>query len=310
MAVRMAEQPAEHSRFPDGFRILNGKQEYITYVEHSSIRIWPSDVAAHYENHQHSAVEIILPDRGVTEYQLPDCQYRVEPGEVLIIPSGCPHALTETGKTLRYLLLFEPNPLLSLRDIPMISGMMQQPVYLKEPSPVLSQVRQLLMQAVNCYFERKPLWNTQCYSYLLQMYALLGERYLKLTESTDRDGVRTIDPEIMNSAITYINQHYMDEIDLKTVADFAGFSKYYFSRTFKQFAGVPFTEFLCRKRLEVATDLLVRTRRSVREIAEQSGFGSIATFNRIFREHKNCTPTQYRAIYGTLVPQSTGVPFA
>ena len=62
-------------------------------------------------------------------------------------------------------------------------------------------------------------------------------------------------------------------------------------------SGISFSEYLTRKRLNVATDLLVRTDQSIREIALASGFGSMATFNRIFRAQKNCTPSQYRAIY-------------
>ena len=112
-------QPNEaKSRFPDGFRILQGRQEYITYLEHSSIRIWASDVSSHYDNHSHSAVEIIMPHRGLVVYQLQDEVFRVQPGEVLILPSGCMHALTEPPDTQRYLLLFEPNPFTGLRDIP------------------------------------------------------------------------------------------------------------------------------------------------------------------------------------------------
>ena len=45
-------------------------------------------------------------------------------------------------------------------------------------------------------------------------------------------------------------------------------------------------------------DLLIRTNRSMRDVALESGFGSVATFNRVFRESKGCTPTQYRVIYG------------
>ena len=35
---------ASRSRFPDGFRILQGKQEYVTYIDHSSVRVWYSEV--------------------------------------------------------------------------------------------------------------------------------------------------------------------------------------------------------------------------------------------------------------------------
>ncbi len=291
------------SRFPDGFRILQGRQEYITYMEHSSVRVWASDVSAHYDNHCHSAIEIIIPNRGTAVYQLQDEVFRVQPGEILILPSGCMHSLTEPPETQRFLVLFEPTPLLNLRDIPAINVMMQQPIYLRADSELQSGVRQLLDQLVDCYFRKEPLWNMECYSYLLQMYAHLGRQYLQTAEP-QYPSHHSIDPAIMNSAITYINEHYMDEMSLEDAALFAGFSKYYFSRMFKQFSGISFSEYLTRKRLTVATDLLVRTNQSIREIALASGFGSMATFNRIFRAQKNCTPSQYRAIYSmALTPQ-------
>ena len=299
---------SERSRFPDGFRILQGKQEYVTYIEHSSIRVWSSDVAGHYDNHMHSAVEIIMPSQGVAVYHLPDQVYRVEPGQVLIVPSGCMHTLTETEGMRRYLLLYEPNPLYSLQDMSGISAMTQKPIYLNDPTELRGQVVHLLEQVVECYFRKDPMWNTQCYSYLLQMYAALGQHFLRFTSPQEPLGRRSIDPEIMNSAITYINEHYMDDISLEDVADFTGFSKYYFSRTFKEFSGISFSSYLTVKRLNAAANLLTGTNQSIQDVARSAGFGSVATFNRVFREHKNCTPSQYRAIYGSGLPASVGKP--
>ena len=308
MAGKSMEGAAEQQRFPDGFRILQGKQEYITYMEHSSIRIWPSNVATHYDHHMHSAVEIILPDRGVSAYYLQDDAYQVHAGEVLIIPSGCLHALTESPDTMRNLMLFEPNPIMSLRDMPSMNAVLQKPIYLHGDTELQRQVRALLTQTVECYLQREPMWNTQCYSFLLQMYALLGRQYLLATAPQQFVEKRSIDPAIMNSAMTYINEHYMDDICLEDVALFAGFSKYYFSRMFKLFSGIPFSEYLTTKRLNVASDLLVRTNQPIREIALSSGFGSTATFNRVFREYKNCTPSQFRAIYSMAMEPATNKP--
>ena len=306
MAVKKATDTGrEKSKFPDGFRILQGKQEYITYLEHSSVRIWPSDVAAHYEYHMHSAVEIILPNRGISVYQLQDTEYRVHPGEILILPPGCAHELTERAKTQRYLILFEPGPLMSLRDIPNIRAMLREPIYLHGDTELQHKVSELLMQMVDCYFKREPMWNTQCYSYLLQTYALLGQHYLRYAPVGRRHGDCNIDPAIMNSAITFINEHYMEELSLERVAEFAGFSKCYFSRVFKQFSGQTFSDYLISKRVSAATDLLINTKRPIREICDAAGFGSMATFNRVFRQQKSCTPSQFRAIYGGIgVPES------
>ena len=308
MESKQPAAKAENSRFPDGFRILQGKQEYITYMDRSSIRVWLSDAAAHYDPHSHSAIEIILPDRGVSVYQVREDTYRVQPGEILIVPSGWQHAITEPPGTLRYLLLFEPNPFQELRDMPDIAPMMMQPIYLHDGSELQSQVHAILRRTVDCYFAREPMWNTLCYSYLLQMYALLGSHYLRVTAPEQYVSHRSIDPVIMNSTITFINEHYMDDITLEDAAEFAGFSKYYFSRMFKQFSGISFSEYLTRRRLNVAADLLVRTNQPMRDIAASSGFGSIATFNRIFREHKSCTPSQFRAIYSMAMTPGTAKP--
>ena len=297
---------AHSSRFPDGFRILKGRQEYITYVDHSSIRIWESQRAGFYDNHVHSAVEIIMPHSGESCYQLGEEKYCVRQGEILIVPSGCPHSLTEKTDMYRHLILFEPNPLLSLRDMPMIAPLMQRPIYLSGGTFVQNQVSALLMQVIECYNRREPLWNSQCYSYLTQIYACLGRDWLASLSPVNETGHQSIDSPILNSAVSYINERYTDNITLDEVAAFAGFSRYYFSRTFKAFMGLSFTEYLTTRRLNAATELLVRTNQSIQSVAEASGFSSTATFNRVFRNSKKCTPTQYRAIYGAMETQPGG----
>lgn len=290
------------SRFPDGFRILQGTQEYITYVERSSIRVWHSDIPAHFDTHSHSAVEIILPYQGVPVYQLEDREYAVQPGEILILPSDCRHALTEPDDISRDLLLFEPTPLTIMRDRPDLGDIMKQPIHLHGQSEWQQTVGRLLIQVVDCYLRKERLWNTECYSYLMKVYALLG-RYTRSTDRLAQQGEsRKIESAIMNSAMTFINERYMEDISLEDVAVFAGFSKYYFSRLFKQFAGLSFSEFLTRKRLNVASEMLIHTQLPVKQIVQAAGFGSVAAFNRVFREQKQCTPSQYRAIYGSLAP--------
>ena len=110
------------TRFPDGFRIMQGRREYVTYVEHSSVRVWYSDVARYYESHFHSAVEIIVPLKGEVCYNLLDGSYRVQAGEVLIVPPNCSHDLNMGENCSRYLLLFEPTSIFSMVKASSASG--------------------------------------------------------------------------------------------------------------------------------------------------------------------------------------------
>ena len=285
------------ARFPDGFRVMQGQQEFITYPDHSSIRVWPSDQPSHFEAHTHSAVEIIMPSHGVSVVRLPDREYRVKADEILIIPANTLHEVTEDDDILRYLILFEPAPLFSLVDMQQAYPVTQHPVYLQNQSEAHMEIARLLNQLVDCYFQQKPMWNTQCYACLLQIYARLAEE-LALSVVPAEEERRLIDPQIMNMAVSYIGEHYMEEISLEQVASFTGYSRYYFSRAFKNYFGISYSDYLMVKRINEAVNLLVNTDKPVGEVATEAGFGSIATFNRVFRNHKNCTPTRYRALYG------------
>ena len=286
------------SRFPDGFRILKGKQEYVTYIDHSSLRLWYSETPWHYESHCHSAVEVIMPIRGEVIYTVENETYRVQSDEVLIVPPNWTHDLVMHEGSARYLLLFEPDNLFSMRDMQLIEGTLKAPIYLTGQSDGRDSVRSLLTQVINCYERREFLWNSMCYSYLLQMYVRLGQS--NMNQELRRYDARTqrIDPEIVDSARLYIDQNFTQDITLGDVSAFTGFSRCYFSRMFKQQLGQSFSEYLRGKRVALAEELLIHSRQPIQEIAASAGFGSVATFNRVFREAKNCTPSHFREIYG------------
>ena len=137
-------------KFPDGFRILKGKQEYVTYIDHSSLRAWYSQTPWTYDAHCHSAVEIIMPLRGEVIYTVEDKTYSVQSDEVLIVPPNWIHGLTMNEGSARYLLLFEPDNLFSMRDMQLVEEMLKTPIYLTGLSELQNTVRWLLMQVVNC----------------------------------------------------------------------------------------------------------------------------------------------------------------
>lgn len=290
--------PLRAARYEDGFRVLQGNREYVTYPDDSSMRIWYSDIPWRYEIHYHSAVEICLTLEGAVDYTVDGSTYRVHRGEILIIPPEVPHGLNMEGESSRYLYLFEPETVFGMRDIKAMSQQFGKVFYLHDGSEAHTRIRELLLKMQGVYDKGEAMWNTVCFGYALRMYAILGQHYLSGARPR-REKAYSVDSEVITASMGYINSHYRENITLDDVADFAGFSRYYFSRSFKKQTGYSFKDYLCQKRVQVAMDLLIRTNRSMRDIAIESGFGSIATFNRVFREKKGCTPSQYRAIYGT-----------
>ncbi len=290
---------ARRSSFDDGFRVLQGRREYVTYLEDCSFRMWFSDLPSQFDAHIHSAVEIVLTLEGSVDYQVDGQNYTVQKGEVLIIPPDASHSLSMGEGSSRYLFLFEPDAIMGMRDIRGMLNSFNRTFYLHDGSEPHTRIREMLLKATDVYKKRDLMWNTVCYSYVMRIYAILGQQYLTGSISRRNVSAHNVDSEVIAASMNYINSHYQENLTLDMVSDFAGFSRYYFSRSFKKQTGYSFKDYLCQKRLQVAVELLIGSDCPMKDVAVQSGFGSVATFNRVFRENKGCTPSRYRAIYGT-----------
>ena len=290
----------EKHLFASGFRVTQGEHEFVTYPENTSIRIWRSQTPDDYESHFHSAVEVIIPLAGQVTVQLGEETLHVRADEVIIIPAGCSHSLHMGVGSERELLLFEMNGVFSLKEFSALRQMVSNPIYLTQAHPCRERVRALFFEIIAVHRSGAMLRNMHDYALLLEIYAILGESYLASNATAAEMNVlqRQLSGEdAFHRALEYLNKNYADDITLDTLAAYAGFSRYTLSRMFRQHTGTTFTQYLSQRRVEMAMELLATTRMLVTQVALQCGFNSIATFNRVFREIKGCTPTQYRVIY-------------
>lgn len=82
---------------------------------------------------------------------------------------------------------------------------------------------------------------------------------------------------------------------VRRLARVSGASEAHFARSFKQAFGLPPHRYLLTRRLERAKALLRDSDLSVTEIAFQTGWGSLGTFGRVFRDVTGETPSENRA---------------
>lgn len=94
--------------------------------------------------------------------------------------------------------------------------------------------------------------------------------------------------------ISYINNHFRENITVEELASRIGLSQYHFIRTFKSETGFTPHEYLVNTRIATAKYLLKTTRMSVKEICFASGFSSENIFCSAFKRHQGMTPLQYR----------------
>lgn len=98
----------------------------------------------------------------------------------------------------------------------------------------------------------------------------------------------------LRDAIQYIELHYKEHIEQKELAERCGMTPFRFSRVFKQTYGIGFLEFIQRKRMEKAEDLLNNSEMPITSIAYAVGFLDPSYFARAFKQHFGCCPSEYR----------------
>ena len=88
---------------------------------------------------------------------------------------------------------------------------------------------------------------------------------------------------------------YFSESDasLDAIAADLGISSSYLSRVFKEVSGMGFSDYSQRKKLEISS-ILLQEDLTIDKVAEQTGFASTKSLNRIYNQLLKKTPSQYR----------------
>ncbi len=95
-------------------------------------------------------------------------------------------------------------------------------------------------------------------------------------------------------AIRYVDEHLETGLNLADVARAAGMSKYHFCRRFKAATGLYFREYLARRRITKAKELLQDASRSVTDVLHEVGFKDMTHFGRVFKRIEGQLPSEFR----------------
>lgn len=272
--------------------------ETIAFRENSTVLIWKNSENISYRPHWHTVMEVIIPLENYYDVLVHEKNYHLLPYEILIIPPGEIHALHAPDTGIRNIYLIDLSFLTKIKGFASIQSLISQAVYLTQRShpKIYKSILNQFLDIATEYFHDKEYCEITIYSMVLKIFSELG--YCRTQDSDLFAHCRTDKKkeyiQKLNIVLDFIDINYAEDISLDKMADMAGFSKYHFSRLFTQYTGHTFCDYLNLRRIRAAEILLSGDELTVTEAAMQSGFSSIATFNRVFKSFKNCSPTEYR----------------
>jgi AraC-like DNA-binding protein len=278
---------------------LIGIKETVNFKANTKLRLYANDECEHYPSHWHSPLEIIMPIQN--RYRVTCCNtlYTLREGDVLLINPGVVHSMeADTGKRL----IFQA-------DFTLLYGIKELEATLSIISPALlitpedapeahEKIKQLMFEISEEYFSDFPLSEAAIYSKIIEIFVLIGRRYSPnatcFNNSISKQREYT---ERFLYICDYISEHYNENLTLDDIANLSSFSKYHFSRLFKQFTNTSFYKYLNKKRIENAEKLLIDKELTITEVALRCGFSSLSAFIRMFKLIKDCTPSEFKSMY-------------
>jgi len=117
----------------------------------------------------------------------------------------------------------------------------------------------------------------------------------------DNDPMTTVERRVPDDVLVHLrrardhaDRHYAEPLDLEGLAAVACLSKFYFLRLFRTTYGTTPAEYVSRRRIERAQDLLRNTNLTVTEVCHTVGFTSLGSFSSRFRAVVGETPSEFQ----------------
>ena len=134
------------------------------------------------------------------------------------------------------------------------------------------------------------------YSFLIE---IVNDLYKKLKKNENQEAIALTSQTAKNNsaiidAVQYIDEHYMEKLNLADIAAKVNFSPVYFHNMFKKSTGMTPYKYILEKRMKVAKELLNVSDYQIEKISELCGFDSQSYFNYVFKKECGMTPSEYR----------------
>ena len=142
------------------------------------------------------------------------------------------------------------------------------------------------------YIQKIDACNTE--EGILKIHEELCEAYVKRMQSHKK---RKLYSKPVSQCIDYIYDNLHDKISLEDLADTAGVSESYISKLFHSEVGITIAQYIQKKRVEAAKNLLVFTEYSVSDISNYLQFSTESYFISIFRKFTGLTPKKFREVH-------------
>jgi AraC-like DNA-binding protein len=244
---------------------LGGNPEYLARVNGSDIT---------FPEHIHENFEIIFVREGETYITVNSVTETVHKGEAILIFPNLVHSIFSTHcRDITFVfspLFVQGYSNTKTNKIP-VSGKFRPDDYLAHALESLS--------------------NDSSTAYKKGVLYLLLDQFEKQAVFTSKS---RLNDNTLSELFLFVDNSFAGNCSLRDASAQIGYDYKYLSRLFKRSVGINFNEYVNNYRLAMACHLMINTDKSILQCSEESGYSSVRSFNRNFKDKFYVTPMQYR----------------
>lgn len=249
--------------------------------------------------HSHQVLEIVFVVGEGLEHRCEHTEKKpLKRGEFFVIPNGMAHSYIGEGEAEIINLLFDasklPLPFFELSYHAGFHHLFQHSAEywlthgsypnLQLPEKLFAELENLLDSCIEASRKDKHISEVMRIGYLLLILAKLCDI------SVQQYQIAPYQPLAIVKVISYINQHFAEDLSVKKLAKMYSMSENTFLRHFKKTCGKSPMRYIIELRLERVMQLLQETNLTLSEIAERTGFNSVVRLSAMFKKYYHITP--------------------
>lgn len=252
--------------------------------------------------HSHDQIQLLYCIKGEFSYEFRRAErVTLTAGHFIVIPRGEEHrhvfAIDPAGHRIEMMIapqLFHkakytlfPAPLL----VKIINSLLEKSI---SPQPCSGELSNLFIQMDKLASNSKNLTPFD----LATMRTIATQILLLCAAGTARRTSSNFESDIVKAAIDWLEKHFTEEININQLAEHIGYSRSRIFGLFKHATGLSPADWIKRRRIKRALELLSTSDKNIRYIAAKCGFASAQYFNTVFKQQTGHTPTSWRESAG------------
>lgn len=264
--------------------------------------------------HGHGFYELVVVLEGRGRHLAAEGSYPIEAGDVFLLRGDMVHGYADMEHMTLVNILFDPKrlqlPMDYLEDVSGYHALFHVEPTLRQHNRFrnrlhlteeeLAETVGMIARLKEELARRRPGYRFQACVHLMELIGFLSRCYSRrTTPRTERP------PLLMGDALSYIEQHFREPIEIRDLTRIAHMSESTLTRTFRRVLGRSPIEHVIRVRVLRAADLLQRGDVRVTEAAFQCGFSDSNYFSRQFRKVMGVAPRQFRTQHHPAAVQSS-----